>query len=684
MKRRRVAAPASTRRAAAGSDAVVHARLARPRRASGTPADRRRLYAWAALILVSGFLAYANSLNNPYVIDDQRALIENTTIRTLTPISVPLSPPEETPVARRPLVNLSFAIDYAVAGLDVGQFRLTNLAIHLAAALVLFGLTRRTLLLDSLAQRFGRHATTLAGVSALLWALHPLQTEVVNYISQRTTSLKGLCYLLTMYCAVRGLAAPAARWTTGAIAACAAGMACKESMVTAPVVVLLFDRAFVFGSFGRALRMRPHLYAGLASTWVVLGALMASGGRTTVGFEAGTSAWSYLLNQAPVVLDYIRLALWPRALVVDYGMPQPVALGDVLLPLLVIGVLGAAALAALWYRPHAGFLAASAFVTLAPTSSIVPIVTEVGAERRMYLALAALVVLAVCGAYRAGASTLARMADGGHSVPARVPFGIAAAAVTAIAALLATGTIVRNREYQSPLSLARTVVERRPHGRAYYTLGNALFQAGQRSQAIEYFRQSADDFPAAHFALGSELLMDGSLAAGIGELRTFTELMPLHPAVPAARQMMATALAAQGDIDSAVAELQEALAAEPEAARAQALLGELLVARGDAAAAVPHLERAAAAQPRDPATLRTLARALAMTGDTARTLDVLERGVALHPRDASLRDLLGTALARRGRVRDALDHFRAAAALDPEYERARQNIAAAERQLGAR
>ena len=187
-----------------------------------------------------------------------------------------------------PIVNLTFAINYAADGLEVRGYRLTNLAIHLLAAVTLFGLVRRTLQLPSLAPTFGMHATNLAWVSALVWMLHPLQTEVIDYVTQRTESMMGLCYLLTMYFSVRALERHPARWQAAAVLACATGMACKESMVTAPVMVGLFDYVFVSRAMMRKVH-RPRLYIGLASTWLVLAALMAPGPRTTVGFNTAVS-----------------------------------------------------------------------------------------------------------------------------------------------------------------------------------------------------------------------------------------------------------------------------------------------------------------------------------------------------------------------------------------------------------
>jgi Flp pilus assembly protein TadD len=617
----------------------------------GNPAVLPPARLWTAAIVIAGCLAYANSFTNPFVLDDEQAIVGNAQIRSLWPVSVPLSPPQETPVARRPLVNLSFAINFAVGGLDPVGYHIGNLLVLLLTALVLFGTVRRGLMLERLSPRFGRHATAIAGVCALIWSLHPLHTEIVNYVSQRTTAMKGLFLLLTLYCSLRGLAAGSVRWRTGAVLACAAGMASKESMVTAPLILVLFDRVFVFDSLGDAMRRRGAFYASLAGTWILLGALMASGGRTTVGFDAGVSPWMYLLNQLTVLVNYLQLTFWPRDLVVDYGLPRQLTIGEVAVPGVILAALGIATLVALRYRPSAGFLGAVFFLTLAPTSSIVPIVTEVGAERRMYLPLAAIVVLAVCAAYRAGRSALppiGRLLAGREREHGTGWVRWAAGGtVVIVAGLLAAGTVARNREYATPELLARTTVERWPHGRAYYSLGHALFQAGQRDDALRYFRRAATDFPGARFALGAEMLEDGNLDDGIRELRTFIELMPQHPAVGGARQMIASALAAQGHMSGAIAELRMALEIEPMEPRGNALLGELLLHDRQLPEAVEYLGRA----------------------------------VALQPSDARLLDLLGTAYALQGQLAAALPHFQRAAELDPDHPTARANVERAQRLL---
>ena len=153
----------------------------------------------AALIAVAIMAAYCGILRAPFIFDDRGSILENPSIRHLASAFEPPFSEGQT-VGGRPVVNLSLAVNYALSGYGVLSYHLFNLGVHFAAALVLFGLVRRTLVrlrwsaADSLWTGFA---------AALIWAVHPLQTEAVTYVVQRAESLMGLFYLLTLYCFVR-------------------------------------------------------------------------------------------------------------------------------------------------------------------------------------------------------------------------------------------------------------------------------------------------------------------------------------------------------------------------------------------------------------------------------------------------------------------------------------------------
>ena len=348
-----------------------------------------------AVVLLAALIAYHNSFSGPFVFDDPGSVTDNLTIRHC---SSALSPPTGSTVSGRPLLNLTFALNYALSGTEVWGYHVVNLLIHGLAGLTLFGLVRRTLLRPVLNVdgKFGAVAGLLGLAVAVIWVVHPLQTEAVTYVSQRAEALVGLCYLFTLYAFIRGAdSSTPNRWHVVAVIACLLGMASKEVMASAPLIVLLYDRTFVAGTFRQALRKSPRLYAGLACTWFLLGYLVLSTSNRngTAGFNTGITPWTYLLTQCRAIVHYLQLAVWPRPLIFDYGSEVVQSVADVFLPALFLLSLFVGTVIALRRWPIVGFAGAWFFAILAPSSSIVAVVTQTVAEHRMYLSLAAVTSL---------------------------------------------------------------------------------------------------------------------------------------------------------------------------------------------------------------------------------------------------------------------------------------------------
>src|SRR5262249_17111312 len=239
--------------------------------------------------------------------------------------------------------DVSLAVNYAFDALNVWGFHAVNLAIHILAGFALYGVVRRMLGSARLRARYERSAPWLAGAAVLIWLVHPLQTESVTYIIQRAESLMGLFYLLTLYCGIRGLGSSRSLWWfVVAIAASALGMATKEGMVSAPIMMLLYDRLFVAASFREVVRRRWGFYAGLAATWTpVLILLTMSKVSESTGATAGLTPWRYLVTQFSVIVHYLRLSFWPSPLVLDYTWKLPQTVFDVLPSALVVLALAA-------------------------------------------------------------------------------------------------------------------------------------------------------------------------------------------------------------------------------------------------------------------------------------------------------------------------------------------------------
>jgi Tfp pilus assembly protein PilF len=499
-----------------------------------------------ALILVAGLTAYSNSFSGVYVFDDEPALEQNPNVRSLWPLTTAMSAPADTTLSGRPVAALSFAVDRALADDALVSDHAANLLIHLTAALLLFGITWRTLMTPPLRERFSSAATTLAMIVALIFVVHPIQTGSVTYVVQRVESLMGLLYLATLYCAIRALDAnrrSRVLWTGASVLACALGMGTKEVMATAPLMVMLWDRQFA----PDRMRVRRPLYGLLASTWVILAVLVAGGHRSmSVGFGfAGWPWWRYLMTQAGVIAHYLRLAVIPTPLVLDYDWRAASSVMQVALPGALVTGLLAATLWGLWRRSPAAFAGAWFFLILAPSSGVIPVVTEVAAEHRMYLPLAAVIALAVLGL----SVVLRRMPRAGLIVAA------------AVVLLFARMTYARNADYQDYDRIwSATIAERPQNARARNNYATSLLMKGRYGEAEPHLRVAVEEntsFAEAEANLGVALSAQGRLDEGAAHLRRAIEIQPDY--VSAHRNLGET-YAVQNRLGDAFAEYTKALA----------------------------------------------------------------------------------------------------------------------------
>jgi tetratricopeptide (TPR) repeat protein len=623
------------------------------------------------LIIAAGVWAYHNSFQGQFVFDDVESIAENPHIRHLWPVWEALKQPPKggTTVAGRPIVGLSLAINYAISGLRVRGYHTLNLAIHVAAGLVLFGIARRTLLQPPLRQRFGMAALPLALVIALIWVVHPLQTESVTYVAQRAESMMGLFHLLTLYCVIRGAESDSPNiWYTLSVTSCLLGMASKEVMVSAPLIVLLYDRTFLCGSFAEAWRRRARLYLGLAATWMLLGHLMLSTGNRSGSVGLGTGlAWQpYALTQLQAILHYLHLSIWPHPLVFDYG--SVLANGaDEILPgaLIVLGML-AGTVVAIRRWPSVGFLGAWFFAILAPTSSVLPVASQTIAEHRMYLPLAAVVAAVVLGAF-----------DIGKRLFNKQPGVVLGCVASGFAVVLFTSlTIQRNRDYTSALAIWQDTVEKCPNNaRAQLNLGDALLKTGKPQDAIGHLEQALrikHDLPMAHNDLGMGLVQLGRLQEGIGH---YEQALRVKPDDARAHYNWANALLQAGRVQEAISHYEQALRIEPDFATAHINLGDIYFGEGKVREAIGHYEQALQVAPDYAAAHNNLAVVLMGQGRLQEAIGHYEQAVRLQPDFAEAHYNLAVALERAGRVQEAISHDEQALRLKPDYAAAHNNLA---------
>ncbi len=629
----------------------------------------RALWLAGAVLVLAALAAYSNSFTGPFVFDDVPAIKDNPSIRQLWPLSAVLSPQLDggVTVSGRPLVNLSLALNYTVGREAVGGYHFVNLLIHMLAGLVLFGVVRRTFLQRPFAARFGPVARPLGLFVALLWLLHPLQTAAVTYVVQRAESLMGLCYLLTLYGFIRAVAsARAGRWFWFSFVGCLAGMACKEVMASAPVIVFVYDRTFVAGTFAEAWRRRWRYYLGLAGTWLLLAYLVAgtSGRGGTAGFGTQISAWSYALTQCRAVVDYLGLALWPSPLVFDYGTATVGRVSDVWPQAVLLIALVAGTIVALVRRPVWGFFGLFFFVVLAPSSSVVPVASQTMAEHRMYLPLAAVVVGAVAGLY---------------ALFGRSSFLVCGALAVGCGWL----TVLRNADYRSDLTLwADTVAKRPANGRAHNNLGKAIFAAGRPADALGHYENAIHlqpTVPEPYYNLGLALARLNRSAEAIGQ---YEAALRFQPNYPDAHTNLGNALLEKGRLDEAGEHYEAAIRLRPKSPQAHSNLANVRLEQGRTAEAIRQGEEAVQLDPDFFEARYNLGNALAQAGQLPQARDHYEAALRLQPDHVEVCNNLGNVLIGLERLPEAIERYEQALRLRPDYIDPRRNVAAVLGHLG--
>ena len=593
-------------------------------------------------IVLAVAIAYANALGTPFLFDDteipETAALHSLSWQTVRGTS-------------RPLVQLSFALNWAAGGADPSGYHVANVVVHALAALTLYGIAARTL---------GTRGLPL--VLALVWALHPLQTESVTYVIQRAESAMGLCYLATLYAVIRGAAATRpAPWYAAAVAVCALGMLCKPVMVTAPLVVLLYDRVFLAGSWRAAWARRRALHVGLVATWLVLGVLLLGQeheSAATAGFTMrDVSLGEFARSQPGVILHYLRLVVWPSSLVLDYGWPPATGIGGVVVPAVVLGGGIAGAIAALRHDPRLVFLVVAFVLLLAPSSSVVPI-RDLAFEHRMYLPLAPLAALLVAGGW-----TLVRRAG----LPARRVRTVAAGAAAVVAVALGARTVARNDDYRSPVAMWTDVTTKRPaNPRAWSNLAQSAIEAGDVDTSVAAARSALALDPAnadAHLHLARALAERGEY----GEADAHSaEAIRLKPGSPDAHNNRGAALADQKRYAEAEPYYREALRLRPDYAEAMNNLGVAVMQRGAYDEAATLFADAIRLRPDYAEPESNLGNLYARQGRNADAIAAYQRALAIRPDYAAVHFNLAIALLQANRRDEALAHARDALRLRPD------------------
>jgi hypothetical protein len=484
-------------------------------------------------------VVYINALHNPFIYDDYRLVVENRAIADIREVRAIVAHD-----ATRPLVALSYALDRKIWGLDPFGFHLTNVLLHMVnvalfAWLVWTGCEDRRRHPGSSGKL---RAARAAPVAALLFAIHPLLTEAVGYISGRSELLCGAFLLLALHAGRAALLSRSRRtaWLLSALGCWMLALGSKETALLFPVILFLYDR------------------------WVLMSATTQSGLHLTLGSVAVILAVARLgvffgiehrqglgINGSLIWVELDALRQYVAMLLVPYGQSifhEVRAVGPASAGVLVAiaGLVASIGAAWRWRRGHglASFGVFWFLLMLVPSSVLVLLDRgEPIAEHRVYVAsmgaflIAGLAVDRLVGwlAARGGTATL-----------------VLASLTVAIVVALGGRTYLRNEIWSEPLGVWLEAAERAP-GSWFpaLMLGEELHRSGQHDQAIGAFRraiQARPSEPGPHGKLGLCLAELGDLN---GAEAAFARQRELDASAADATNGLATVALLRGDLNTA-------------------------------------------------------------------------------------------------------------------------------------
>ncbi len=472
---------------------------AHSQQSSGVAGDTFSLWTWwgcLSLIILAGGLAYSNSFSGIQIFDDAIYIKENAELLNPSPPSL------FRPIEARPVVRWTLWWNFQLSGYQLWSYHLVNLIAHLAASLLLFDIVR--MVVDRKDGYRGTGWRWIFPLSiALIWVVHPLNTQAVTYIIQRCESMMGMFMLLTLWTLARvGLQHYHPVWLIVGILSAVLGMGCKQVMVVIPIVALMFDCVFIRQPAKKLFLQRGWFYAGLlilssrallealgpvvdsfvSQYWSTPSTLESAPAGLSAGFNfQGFTKWEYFRTQPEIILHYLRLCIWPDPLCLDYRwlvQYNPMiyfSCGFFLLALLLCG---------LWllFRRHpVGFLIVTFFTILAPTSSIMPI-NDMALEHRMYLPLVCVIALFCL--------LLKQLSDSCGLEYSRVRFLTVA---NAVCVALGVMTFQRNFDYHNEVAVWESVVEAAPHNdRGWRNLAHYYILSSQFEKSLDAYEHALE------------------------------------------------------------------------------------------------------------------------------------------------------------------------------------------------
>jgi tetratricopeptide (TPR) repeat protein len=637
-------------------------------------------------ILFITLLIYSNTFDAPFQLDDNSAIIENSGIRD--PYNyIP-------PKANRDAGFLFFSINYQLNRLDVFGYHAVNLLIHMLNAVLVYSLvslTFRTPFFMSFQNSISKQNVSIgAFLASGLFAVHPLQTESVTYITQRFTSLATFFYLLSLVMYIKWRKdkeqqvkryAPHAMLYAISLLSAVLAMKTKEIAFTLPVCITVYEFMFFRGKLiKRVLCLIPLLLTMLLIPMTLLslnappGDIAGDMGEVTRDGYTDIPRSSYLFTQFRVIVTYIRLLFLPINQNLDYNYPVYHSLLDPAVFLSFIFLLLVFGLGVYLYRisriTHytlriTAFGIFWFFITLSVESSVIPI-RDIIFEHRVYLPSVGF-FMALTGAIGAGMERWG----------SRTAYAKKAIIYVMLAVMLSlsVATYARNTVWKESVRLWENAVEGSPHkARPHYELGVAYFTLGRIDEAINEYQIALKldpDYFSAHNNLGLAYFNQGRIDEAINEYQI---VLKLDPEYFGALNNLGNAYAVQGRLAEAIKEYQTALKINPDFDEGYYNLGFAYESQGRTDEAIKEYQTALKLNPDYVDAHNNLGNIYAAQGRIAEAIEEYQAALKIHPDNADVHYNLGITYEEQGEIAEAIKEYQIALKIKPDFAQARQSL----------
>jgi tetratricopeptide (TPR) repeat protein len=616
------------------------------------------------------FAIYSNTFDSPFVLDDLRKIEENPGIRVnqLSPTEIVKAGFKSSKA--RPIAFMTLALNHSMHQYDVFGYHLFNISIHLLTGFFLFLFLKTTLRIPVIQAR-NKPTDLICFFAALIWLVHPLQSQSVNYIVQRTNSMAAMFFILSFLFYAHGRLTDQDKnkwfWLIASAIAWIISLACKQISAILPFMVFLYEW-FFFQDLSKNW-IKKYLKYLLGIT--VIFALLLLVYTDFSPFEKIKKIYDYanneftiaerLLTQSRIIIYYISLIIFPHPsrLNLDYDYALSHSLIDPITTLLAFGAIcGLIALAVYFAKKERliSFCVLWFFGTHLIESSILPLALIF--EHRNYLPTMMVSLIPVVLAYR-------------YIKLDWIKIGLLSALVIG----LSVWTYQRNRTWEDKITLWSDVVKKSPgKARPHFNLGAAFSEQKRDEEAIPLYQRALEINPnlaQPHINIGQALERQNKFEEAAEHYRA---ALKIKPDLPEAHNNIGAILAKQGRTEEAIQFYQEALKIRPHYALAHFNLAHTLVKKGQIEEGIRHYYQAIRFKPEYAEAHNNLGGIYINSGETEKAIKHYIAALQIDPNLVEAYNNLGIALMQEGKIEAAIKQFEKAIQLNPDFIMAENNL----------